>query len=151
VADVDSARREVEKYPHLALDDDSDIARGKRAAERKYEEQYRRLQEGAPWTGLYFYNKAKDYLTNTHAELGLVAIILIVTIAPQLMNYILAGLSGCAATPRYVCQFEKIAIWSLIKFSAAFGGVFPTTSSWSPRCTNRRCTAGGLSTIATCA
>lgn len=51
------------------------------------------------------------------------AAILIVTIAPQLLNYILAGFAGCAATPRYVWQFEKVAIWSLIKFLAAFGGI----------------------------
>lgn len=93
-------------------------------AKRKIVELRRRLIEGDPWTGLYLYRKTKEYLTDTKAELGLVATILLATIVPQLMNYILAGLSGCAATPKYVWQFEKIAIWSLIKFLAAFGGVF---------------------------
>jgi hypothetical protein len=71
----------------------------------------------------YPYQIAREWLTDTHAELGFVAAILIVTIAPQFLNYILAGFSGCAATPRYVWQFEKIATWSLIKFLAAFGGL----------------------------
>ncbi|UVO31719.1 hypothetical protein [Bradyrhizobium arachidis] len=84
---------------------------------------HRRMEEGEPGSARFFYHKGKEYLTDTRAELGLVATLLIVTIAPQLLNYILAGLSGCAAAPRYVWQFEKIAIWSLIKFLAAFGGV----------------------------
>jgi hypothetical protein len=78
----------------------------------------------APWTGRYFYIMAQQYLTDTEAELGLVASVIIVAIAPQLLTYILSGLSGCASTPRLVWQFEKIAIWSLIKFLAAFGGLF---------------------------
>jgi hypothetical protein len=77
-----------------------------------------------------YYKCAKEYLTETRAELGLVASILIVTIAPQFLNYILSGFSGCAATPRLVWQFEKIATWSLIKFLAAFGGVFVADAIW---------------------
>lgn len=84
----------------------------------------RKLREGEPWSALYLYQQAKHYLTDTEAEIGLVVAILIVTILPQFFSYVLAGFSGCAATPRYVWQFEKIAIWSLIKFLAAFGGVF---------------------------
>jgi len=57
------------------------------------------------------------------SEYALVAAILIVTIAPQFLAYILAGFAGCAAMPRLVWQFEKLAMWSLIKFSAAFGGI----------------------------
>jgi hypothetical protein len=91
--------------------------------QQKLEEVRSRLLEGAPWTGRYFYEKAKDLLTNTSAELGLIAIILIVSIVPQMLNYVLAGLSGCAATPRLVWQFEQFAVWSLIKFLGAFGGV----------------------------
>jgi hypothetical protein len=78
----------------------------------------------APWTGRWFYEQAHEYLTNTWAELGLVTAVIIVAVVPQLFNYVLSGLTGCAATPRMVWQFEKIAIWSLIKFLAAFGGVF---------------------------
>jgi hypothetical protein len=105
------------------IEEQERIAQKEAEDRRKAEELRRRLQEGEPWTGRYFYQKAKEYLTDTRAELGLVAVILIVTIAPQLLNYILAGLSGCAATPRLVWQFEKIATWSLIKFLAAFGGI----------------------------
>jgi len=78
----------------------------------------------APWTGRYFYAMAHEYLTNTKAELALVAAVIVLAVAPQLLNYVLSGLSGCATTPPLVWQFEKIAIWSLIKFLAAFGGVF---------------------------
>jgi hypothetical protein len=75
-----------------------------------------------PWTRPYFYMKAKDYLTDIKAELALIAAVIIIAILPQLMTYVVSGLSGCASTPRFVLQFEKIAIWSLIKFLAALGG-----------------------------
>jgi hypothetical protein len=106
---------------------DQNMSSADRAREQKAREEQiariRRLHENPEAWGRYLYQNAKRYLTDTRAELGLVATILIVTIAPQLLNYILAGFSGCAATPRYVWQFEKIATWSLIKFLAAFGGV----------------------------
>ena len=79
-------------------------------------------EEGDPWSALFFYQKAKEFLTAIRTELTLVVTILTVAVAPQLFNYILAGLSGHAATPKFVWQFERIAIWSLIKFLAAFGG-----------------------------
>jgi hypothetical protein len=60
--------------------------------------------------------------------LGLVVAVLIIAIVPQVLTYILSGLSGCASTPKLVWHFEKIAIWSLIKFLAAFGG-FLTASA----------------------
>jgi hypothetical protein len=99
----------------------------RRAEEEKRDaalhELHRRLEEGSPWTGRWFIFHARKFLTDSKSELGIVATILIATILPQLLNYVLAGLSGCAATPRLVWQFEKIAIWSLIKFLAAFGGI----------------------------
>jgi hypothetical protein len=111
------------------LDSDMPAIDRAREEQRARQEELARREEAArlrkdpqAW-GRYLYQKAKEYLTDTHAELGVVATILIVTITPQLLNYILAGFSGCAATPRYVWQFEKIATWSLIKFLAAFGGV----------------------------
>jgi hypothetical protein len=93
-------------------------------------------QGPAPWTGQYVYEMAKPFLTDYGAELGLVASILIVTIAPQLLNYILAGLSGCAATPRLVWEFEKIATWCLIKFLAAVGGISVADALGSYRITS---------------
>jgi hypothetical protein len=74
------------------------------------------------WTR-FAYEQAKEFLTGAKSELSLVAAILIVTIVPQLLSYIFAGLAGCAATPKLVWEFEKLAIWSLIKFLSAFGGV----------------------------
>lgn len=79
------------------------------------------LQPPISW--LYFYSQAEKYLSDLNAELSLVASIIIIAIAPQLLTYVLSGLSGCASTPRFVWQFEKIAIWSLVKFLAAFGGL----------------------------
>lgn len=78
-------------------------------------------QPPTPW--LYFYSEAEKYLSDLNAELSLVASIIIIAIAPQLLTYVLSGLSGCASTPRFVWQFGRIAIWSLVKFLAAFGGL----------------------------
>jgi hypothetical protein len=86
----------------------------------------RRVDE--PWTPQRFYLWAAEFLTGLKDELGLVAAVLIIVIVPQVLTYILSGLSGCASTPKLVWQFEKIAIWSLIKFLAAFGG-FLTASA----------------------
>jgi hypothetical protein len=101
----------------------NDTANATDELKRAEEELRRRVQEGELYSARYFYTEIRSYLTNGHHELALVATILIVTIAPQLLNYILSGFAGCATTPRLVWQFEKIAIWSLIKFLAAFGGL----------------------------
>jgi hypothetical protein len=81
-------------------------------------------RETEPWTKQYFYEMARHYLTDIEAELGFVAAILIIAIVPQFLTYVLAGLSGCASAPKLIWEFETIAIWSLIKFLAAFGGFF---------------------------
>lgn len=64
-----------------------------------------------------------EWLTNLPEELAAVAAIVIVTIAPQLLTYLLAGLFGCAKSPPFVWYFEKFAAWSLIKFMAALAGI----------------------------
>src|ERR1700732_3960548 len=62
-------------------------------------------------------------LTDPIEELWLVGAVIFVAIVPQLLTYILSGLAGTASTPKLVWQFEKIAIWSLIKFLAVAGGI----------------------------
>jgi|SRR5215471_418042 len=83
-----------------------------------------RMLKPEPGTGLYYYIMFRGYLTDFKVESVWVAAIVIIFIAPQLLSYFLSGLSGCASTPKYVWPFEKVAIWSSIKFLAALGGLF---------------------------
>jgi hypothetical protein len=58
-------------------------------------------------------------------ELLLLFVLLSLAIIPQLLAYFLSGLlSGTASTPKFVRQIQTIAMWSLIKFLAGFGGIF---------------------------
>ncbi len=63
------------------------------------------------------------YLTGVHDELILVGSLLAIGILPQLLAYLLSGLSGSASPPLFVWEVERIAVLSLIKFLAGFGGV----------------------------
>jgi hypothetical protein len=62
-------------------------------------------------------------LTDPEVEISWIVLIILVAVAPQLLTYVLSGLAGTASTPKLVWQFEKIAIWSLIKFLAVAAGV----------------------------
>jgi hypothetical protein len=64
-----------------------------------------------------------DYLTNIQDELLLVAAVVYLAIAPQLLTYVLSGLSGSATAPVFVRQIRTIALWSLIKFLAGLSGI----------------------------
>jgi hypothetical protein len=64
-----------------------------------------------------------NYLTNVSDEFQLVAAVVYLAIGPQLLAYFLSGLSGSATPPMFVRQIGTIAIWSLIKFMAALGGI----------------------------
>jgi len=91
-------------------------------------------QHAEPWTKQYFYELATDILLDWRGELLLVCSVVLIAIVPQLLTYVLAGLSGCASIPKWVWQFEQFAILSLIKFLAALGGflapsAFRVTSS----------------------
>ena len=85
-------------------------------------------QHAEPWTKQYFYELATDILLDWRGELLLVSSVLFIAIVPQLLTYILSGLSGCASIPKGVLLFEWIAIWSLIKFLAALGGFLAPTA-----------------------
>ena len=85
----------------------------------------------------WIYWKATHLLTDLNGELILVSVFIAITIGPQVLTYVLSGLSGTAKSPRFVLQFERIAVWSLIKFLAALGGyhaasVIETVSSNRP-------------------
>ncbi|MGY4257685.1 hypothetical protein ACVI1L_004753 [Bradyrhizobium sp. USDA 4516] len=62
-------------------------------------------------------------LTNVQDELLLVGTIVYLGVAPQLLTYVLSGLSGSATAPIYVRQIGLVAVWSVIKFLAGLGGI----------------------------
>jgi hypothetical protein len=76
---------------------------------------------GEPYAGAmkFVYNS----LTNVEDELMLVSTFVYLAVAPQILAYILSGLSGSATPPRWVRQIGTIAIWSLLKFLAALSGI----------------------------
>jgi hypothetical protein len=62
-------------------------------------------------------------LTNVDEELGLVGILVYLGVGPQLLTYILSGLSGSAIPPLFVRQIGLIAVWSVIKFLSGLSGI----------------------------
>jgi hypothetical protein len=63
------------------------------------------------------------WLVNVNDELILVGSLFAIGIIPQLLTYLLSGLTGSASPPKFVWHIEQIAVWSLIKFLAGFSGV----------------------------
>jgi hypothetical protein len=63
-------------------------------------------------------------LTSFEHEIGLLAILIGITVVPQLLAYCLSALSGSATAPRYIWTIHQMAVWSLIKFVAGIGGIF---------------------------
>ncbi|MGJ5075504.1 hypothetical protein [Bradyrhizobium oligotrophicum] len=64
------------------------------------------------------------YLTDYEGEMVLVAVFFGIAVAPQLVTYVLSGLSGSAKTPKYVRQVTDLATLSLLKFLAGAAGIF---------------------------
>jgi multisubunit Na+/H+ antiporter MnhC subunit len=64
-----------------------------------------------------------EYLTNTDDEIAVVLILTALAIGPQVLTYILSGLSGSASPPKFVGTVAKLALWSFVKFIAGFGGI----------------------------
>ena len=77
-----------------------------------------------------FFASAYDYLTNFEAEVAMVLTIFVLAVVPQWLTYIISGLSGSATPPKFVSQVTDIAMWSLIKFMAALGGVMLAAIIW---------------------
>ena len=68
-----------------------------------------------------------DYLTNARDEMILIGAIVGVFVGPQLLTYVLAGMSGAAIAPKFVWHIEQFVVWSLIKFIAALAGIRSAT------------------------
>lgn len=64
-----------------------------------------------------------DTLTDFHDEVTFILIFTAVTIAPQVLAYLLSGLWGTATAPKYVWAIKQTAIWSFIKFVAGLGSI----------------------------
>jgi hypothetical protein len=63
------------------------------------------------------------YVTDLRGELLIISIVVGLVAVPQLLAYILSGISGSATTPIFVSKITQFAIWSLIKFLAVFSGL----------------------------
>jgi hypothetical protein len=63
------------------------------------------------------------WFVSVHDELILAGSLLAIGIVPQVMAYFLSGLTGSASPPKFVWHIEQVAVWSLIKFLARFGGI----------------------------
>jgi hypothetical protein len=55
-------------------------------------------------------------LVDINGEVGFISIILVVIIIPQVLAYLLSGISGSASAPVIVRRITEFAIWSTIKF-----------------------------------
>jgi hypothetical protein len=59
---------------------------------------------------------------NIRDDLALVLFLVFITIAPQLITYVVSGLFGCAAAPRYVSIVVKYCVFSVVKTTIGFSG-----------------------------
>lgn len=66
---------------------------------------------------------ALNWLRDGEGEIKLVLVMLGLVVLPQWLTYVLSGLSGSASPPVFVSQVTELAIWSLVKFSAALAGI----------------------------
>lgn len=73
-----------------------------------------------------------NQLTRLEDELLYIFVFVALTVGPQLMTYILSGLSGSASSPRFVSVVQKAGTWSLIKFTAGLAGLLTAAplASW---------------------
>ncbi|UZE47003.1 hypothetical protein ONR75_18540 [Rhodopseudomonas sp. P2A-2r] len=64
-----------------------------------------------------------DFFTNLPGEVTIVTAGVAITVLPQVITYILAGLSGSATAPVWIGEIEAVAFWSIAKFIAGLGGI----------------------------
>ena len=69
-----------------------------------------------------------DMLTNSEHEFLLFYVLIALALAPQILTYLLSGLSGCASAPYYVLEITSVGLWSIIEFTAALGGILVASS-----------------------
>jgi hypothetical protein len=63
------------------------------------------------------------FLRDGQGEIKFVLVMVGLVVLPQWLTYLLSGLTGSASPPVFVSQVTDIAIWSLVKFSAALAGI----------------------------
>jgi hypothetical protein len=73
------------------------------------------------------------FLSDVRSEEILVAAIIWLAVAPQLVTYFLSGLSGSASAPRFVSQVVNFTFWMLVKFMAGLAGILSAflLAEWS--------------------
>lgn len=76
-------------------------------------------------TGLKL-NWLLDEFEDFEADASILALIVTVVVAPQLLTYIFSGLSGCATDFWLIGQAARFFSWGLIKFFSIAGGVSMT-------------------------
>jgi hypothetical protein len=57
-------------------------------------------------------------------ELKLIAFVVLLVCVPQLLAYVLSGISGSSSSLVFVSRISQVAIWSMIKFLAVCSGLF---------------------------
>src|SRR5450631_287979 len=62
-------------------------------------------------------------LTNIQDEVVLIATFSAIAVIPQILGYLLSGLSGVASSPKFLGHVRSVAVWSWIKFLAALSGI----------------------------
>ncbi|PIT00606.1 hypothetical protein TSA1_07390 [Bradyrhizobium nitroreducens] len=68
-------------------------------------------------------------LTDFDGEMKLLATLFGIVVGPQIMAYLLSGISGSASPPVFISQVTNVVEWSYIKFMAGLGGVILGSSS----------------------
>jgi hypothetical protein len=63
------------------------------------------------------------WLTNPVDELLFAGAVFYLGIGPQLLTYFVSGISGCASSPIFVRQIQRVAILSLVKFQVGLSGI----------------------------
>jgi hypothetical protein len=70
-----------------------------------------------------FCDRGYKALTDVGEEVALVFVVSALVVVPQAISYFLSGLTGAALTPKFIGLVRAFAVWSLIKFLAALGGI----------------------------
>jgi hypothetical protein len=66
---------------------------------------------------------AIGHITNVQEESLMLLSVVTVVVFPQILAYLLSGLSGSASPPRLVRQFTDVGMWALIKFFSVLAGI----------------------------
>jgi hypothetical protein len=78
-------------------------------------------------------NYVYGMLTNADEEMILMLILFGLALGPQMLAYLLSGLSGSAYAPSYVSEITSAVMWSIIKFTAGLAGIL--VAAWFAKLT----------------